>query len=119
MMSNVRANPERWVQNPPAVRGISWPLRFTGLLARGLLVLASAGVCHAGSRYQPLLIVQNGKYGYINEEGRIGIQPSVCVGQGFLARPRHGLRLRALCIDRSGECFRLLDRRRKFGYVNT
>lgn len=40
-----------------------------------LLIAALSGVCFGQSRTEPLVVVQNGKYGYIDHAGKVVIQP--------------------------------------------
>lgn len=50
-----------------------------------LLALAAVGsvVCHASGRSEPLVVVQNGKYGYIDHEGKVIIRPQFIWADDF------------------------------------
>jgi WG containing repeat len=74
-----------------------------GVVVPLLIALALAPVCPADSQHQLLVIVRNGKYGYINHEGKIVIQPQFIWAGGFL----QGLGIVYVCghyasIDASG-----------------
>jgi hypothetical protein len=73
-----------------------------------LLAVSVSGVCYAGSRNEPLVVVQNGKYGYIDHEGKVIIRPQFIWAEDF----RHGLGTVYVCgryvsIDSSGTLFPL------------
>src|SRR6266481_1445260 len=42
-----------------------------------------SGVGSAGSKNEPLVVVQNGKYGYINHEGKVVIRPQFIWAEDF------------------------------------
>jgi hypothetical protein len=48
-----------------------------------LLIAALSAVCFAQSRTEPLVVVQNGKYGYIDHSGRMTIQPQFIWAEDF------------------------------------
>ena len=65
-------------------------------------------VCYGSSKKEPLVVVQNGKYGYIDHEGRIVIQPQFIWAEDFW----RGLGTVYVCgryvsIDSSGAFFPL------------
>src|SRR5215510_7223374 len=71
------------VENPPPVPLISSTLRCPGLLCFWAFVFACLRPCYAGNRSEPLLVVQNGLYGYIDQDGKVVIQPQFLWARGF------------------------------------
>jgi hypothetical protein len=73
-----------------------------------LLAVSVSGVCCAGSRNEPLVVVRNGKYGYIDHEGKVIIRPQFIWAEDFW----HGLGTVYVCgryvsIDSLGALFPL------------
>src|SRR5215470_2716889 len=48
-----------------------------------LVTLCACSPCDAGTKSEPLVIVQNGKYGFIDHDGKIVIQPQFLWARDF------------------------------------
>jgi hypothetical protein len=48
-----------------------------------LVAVLGSGICNAGSRNEPLVVVQNGKYGYIDHVGKVIIRPQFIWADDF------------------------------------
>jgi len=48
-----------------------------------LFAVTMSGICYAGSQNEPLVIVVNGKYGYIDHEGKVTIPPQFIWADDF------------------------------------
>jgi hypothetical protein len=69
--------------------------------AKWMIVLLFTASCASlgWSQDEPLVIVQKGKYGYIDHTGKIIIRPQIHLGGRFLAWTGNGLRVWPLFVD--------------------
>src|SRR5260221_8972506 len=48
-----------------------------------LFIVLVSGICYASTRNEPLVVVQNGKYGYIDHKGKVIIRPQFIWADDF------------------------------------